>query len=146
MARYVVVEFSRNEDAEAFVDQINQLNKAQRKDGLLSYFPRRIVGVFVKPGKTCECSGREKGNYGVKNWPFGIALGGKFGWWVCTNCSKPRAAGHQLVNQLDADDTYEGTSFNGYEMLVCGLQISGYADHQIHRPKKLRLKRRKKVK
>lgn len=141
MARYIVVEFTDNADAEAFVERINWNNQENRKLG--ESFTRRIVGIFVKPGRTCECSGRHKGNFGAKDWPFGIARGAKFGWWVCTNCSKPREGGHQLVNQLNLSDTYEGVIFNDYEFCVTNIEVTGIHTSQYERPKKLR---RKKVK
>lgn len=144
MARYVVVEFSRNEDAEAFIKDVGEQCKAYRMDGILSKVPRRIVGVFVKPGKTCECWDASHINYGDKNREHGIALGEKFGWWVCTKCNRPRAAGHQLRNQLSMTEMYEGVVFNDFEFGVTNLDVSGFHVNQIDRPKKLRSKRKKK--
>lgn len=141
MARYVLVEFSRNEDAEAFVKSVNQANKDYRTDRVP--FVRRVVGIFVKPGKTCECGDAARINYGDKNQKQGIERGGKFGWWVCTRCGRPRAGGHQLVNQLRMGDTYEGPVFNDYEFCVTDLAVTGIHTSQIERPKRFR---RKKVK
>lgn len=141
MARYIVVEFGDNAEADAFVDQINEECSKRRKAG--NPFTRRIAGIFVKPGKTCECSGRNRGNFGVKNFAFGIALGAKFGWWVCTNCNKPREGGHQLHNQLDLSDTYGGVIYNNYEFCITSLDITGIHTNQYERPKKLRRKKAK---
>lgn len=141
MARYVVVEFAENADAEEFIKRTNELNADSRKEGLS--FQRRIVAVFVKPGRTCGCSGWEKGNSGAKNWPFGVSLGAKFGWWVCDNCGKPRRGGHQLYNQLDMGDTYEGAQHDHYEFGVTSLDITGIRVGAIDRPKKLRRKKAK---
>src|SRR6478609_2303574 len=124
MARYVVVEFPDNAEAESFVRQVMEQNRFARQDRLP--FLSRIVGVFVKPGKTCECGDRNKANYGDKNWHHAtIARGEKFGWWVCSRCNRPRAAGHQLVNQIVASETYEGTSFNDFEFCVTSLDVTG---------------------
>lgn len=133
MGRYIVIDFDRNEAAEAFLK-----DWAEGKE----YFPgnfSRIVGIFVKPGRTCNCADKDRANYGDKNHKFsGISLGGKFGWWVCDRCKKPRKAGHQLVNQIKASDHAEGPSFDGYEMTVTGLQVTGIFRKNIKRKKKLR--------
>jgi hypothetical protein len=143
MARYVVVEFADNGAAEEFIAGINQLNKTIRKDGLVD-FGRRVVGVFVKPGKTCGCPDANRANYGDKNWqPATIARGAKFGWWVCSRCKRPRKAGHSLVNQLRLSETYEGSIYEDYEFGVTDLGISGFHTKQIDRPKKLRRKKAK---
>ena len=136
MARYVVVEFNNNADADEFVRQMSDDNKDRRKAGLS--FAWRVVGVFVKPGRTCTCSGWEKGNCGAKDWPFGIALGEKFGWWICDNCNKPRRGGHQLNNQLDMADTYEGVVYDGFEFGVTSIDVTGILNSRIGRHKKLR--------
>lgn len=142
MARYVVLEFPDNYDAEEFVRQTNELNASLREDRLS--FQRRVVGIFVKPGKTCSCWDAKWINYGDKNREEGIQRGEKFGWWVCTRCNKPRAAGHQLENQVKLSETYEGQVYNDFEFGVTGLQVSGFHTDQIDRPKKLRRKKEKK--
>lgn len=143
MARYVVVEFVDNDEAQRFVDKVDARGDSYCVDGLLP--PTRVVGIFVKPGKTCECTDGYRANYGDKNWNAAeIERGGKFGWWICTRCNRPRKAGHQLKNQVKPSETYEGVSFQGYEFGVTDLCISGFALEQIDRPKKLRRKKRKK--
>lgn len=142
MARYVVIEFTDNVDAEAFIQQFDSDNEARRS--AREPFLRRIVGVFIKPGKTCQCWDAGHINYGDKNKDAGIARGEKFGWWVCTRCNRPRAAGHQLVNQLLLSECYEGTVFNNYEFGVQGLYVSGIHTDQVDRPKRLRRKKPKK--
>lgn len=141
MARYVVVEFDDNGVADEFVQLIADRNKQSRKQG--EPLGGRIVGVFVKPGKTCECSDRNRANYGDKNWKHAaIARGEKFGWWVCTRCNRPRAAGHVLVNQLAMSDTYEGTIYNDFEFCVTNLDVTGIHTKQVKRHKKLRPKKK----
>lgn len=140
MARYVVVEFPDNKEADWFVEQVNQECAKRRKEGnpLLS----RIAGVFVKPGRTCVCSDRASANYGDKqNFNADIQRGAKFGWWVCSRCNRPRAAGHQLVNQVSMSDLHEGVIYADYEFCVTGLDVTGIHTSQIDRPKKLKPKK-----
>lgn len=139
MGRYVVVEFVDNADADAFVQRLNEENVQNRN--MRKLFSRRVVGIFVKPGRTCDCSDWGRANYGDKNWPVGIARGAKFGWWVCTRCNKPRKAGHELANQVMPSETFEGVIFDEYETCVTNLQVSGFHTDQIARPKKLRKKK-----
>ena len=77
MARYVVVEFTDNADAEEFIQRTNDLNANARKARIP--FSRRIVGVFVKPGLICMCSDWAKAS--DKNWhAVEVLKGEKFGW------------------------------------------------------------------
>lgn len=138
MARYIVIEFERNETAEAFIKDWQE-----GKEAFPSNFSR-IVGIFVKPGRTCNCWDKDRINYGDKLKDVGISRGAKFGWWVCGRCGKPRKAGHQLVNQISAADHPEGPSFDDYEMTVTGLSITGIHRKQIKRKKKLRDKEKRK--
>lgn len=141
MARYVVVEFADNAQAEDFIQRLRQDNEADRRER--RPFTTRVAGVFVKPGKTCMCWDRNAINYGDKNRKGGIARGERFGWWVCTICNKPRAAGHQLVNQLKPSELYEGSVYNDFEFGVTNLEVSGFHTEQVDRPKKLRRKKAK---
>jgi hypothetical protein len=137
MGRYVVIDFDDNKDAEAFLEGL----KTGHMDGhKLRQVSARVVGIFVKPGRTCKCPDAFRINYGDKNQQEGISRGAKFGWWVCTRCGKPRKAGHQLVNQISASEHPEGPSFDGYEMTVTGLSVTGIARANIKRKKKLRNK------
>lgn len=141
MARYVVLEFTDNDDAEEFIEKVNTENEFFRKERLS--FRRRVVGIFVKPGKTCGCPDASRANYGDKNWqPATINRGEKFGWWVCSRCNRPRKAGHQLVNQVKPSETYQGIVYEDYEFGVTNLDVSGFHVDQIVRPKKLRLKKK----
>jgi hypothetical protein len=133
MARYVVVEFKNNGDAEAFIERIHQ-DTAQ---GTM----RRIVGVFVKPGRTCDCRNWQRTNSGDKNQAVTIVRGGKFGWWVCTACNRPRKAGHQLVNQVLPSSLYPelgSTKDSQWEFCVDNLSVGSIHTNNIDRPKKLR--------
>ena len=141
MARYIVLDFDRNEDAEAFVAELTSgAEMGERTWNKVS----RVVGIFVKPGRTCNCSDAKRINYGDKNEKWGINRGLKFGWWVCERCGKPRKAGHQLVNQVSATSHPEGPSFDGYEMTVTSLSVTGIARANLKRKKKLRDKSKRK--
>lgn len=133
MARYVVIEFAKNADADDFIERIHQ----QTQEGILM----RIAGVFVKPSKYCQCPDWERINYGDKNEKHGVGYGSKFGWWVCTYCNRPRRAGHQLINQVKLSELYPElmTSKDAeYEFAVTNLSITGIHTQNIDRPKKLR--------
>lgn len=131
MARYIVVEFADNGDAEAFISAVAGDSKVDGK--------RRVVGVFVKPIKLCGCADWRHINYGDKNREHEVVRGERFGWWICTRCKRPRRAGHQLVNQIKASETYPERDWHPeYEMTVTGLDVSGIHIDNINRPKKLR--------
>lgn len=147
MARYVVVEFIDNADAEEFIQREAERNEQTRKILPGTPFKRRVVGVFVKPASICVCWDWQKANYRgpdpLKNKNRGIAEGLTFGWWVCSTCKKPRRAGHKLRNQVALPDTYEGDIRDGYEFCVTGIDITGIHTDNIERPKKLRRKKAK---
>lgn len=90
MARYVMLSFDHNDEAEAFIKAV------QRKDGVIyskplegaefQYMPLPenvfVRGVWAKPTSFCpglSCTGNK-----------GFTRGQKFGWWVCATCKKPR--------------------------------------------------------
>jgi hypothetical protein len=65
MARYVVLYFENNVEAEALVELTHK---------------ETIVALVPAPTQFCEgCTGKNKG------W----TLGQKYGWWVCIFCKKP---------------------------------------------------------
>ena len=145
MARYIVIEVEDNVVAQELIDSFVDKTPDSIRAGKLM----RVVGIFVRPGRTCECPDAQVINYRdptkLKNATGGITRGEKFGWWVCSVCGKPRKGGHQLVNQIVASDTHE-MSTSGWEMTVTGLQVGMVHKTQIDRPKKLRLKKPKKSK
>jgi len=87
MARYVVLEFEDNEDAEHFVGDV------------FYHYAGEVVGLFAKPTQFCDGGGCTRGR--VQPW----ARGAKFGWWVCRTCKKPTSAGggeklmHHVLSQ-----------------------------------------------
>ena len=139
MARYIVVEVEDNVAAQELVDSLMRKTPDNIRAGKLM----RVVGIFVRPGRTCECLDAQTVNYRdptkEKN-AAGVTRGEKFGWWVCSRCGKPRKGGHQLVNQIVASDVHE-MSTGGWEFTVTGLQVGMIHKRNIIRPKKLRLKK-----
>lgn len=73
MARYVVLEFEYNEDADLFV-------------GDMLHDGEDVVGVYAKPTQFCTSGGCGKGR--VK----AFVRGQKWGWWVCESCKRPSRA------------------------------------------------------
>ena len=85
MAKYVVIEFDNDEDADAYINEIKDAEESIM--GMLSSHygaPQlaRIVGLYKKPTIFCECQGSRKP-------PMGWTRGKKYGWWICTECGKP---------------------------------------------------------
>lgn len=140
MARYIVVEIETNTHAQTVLEELDSMCLEAIRSGYLM----RIVGVFVRPGTTCECPDWQTVNYRdptkEKN-AAGVTRGEKFGWWVCSRCGKPRKASHQLVNQLLPSQTREISDVKGWEVTVDGLSITSIHKRNIPRPKKLRLKK-----
>jgi hypothetical protein len=143
VARYIVVEVEDNGAAQEFIDALMEKTPDAIRAGKLM----RVVGIFVRPGKVCVCHDRQEVNYRDptkdKN-AAGVARGEKFGWWVCSRCGKPRMAGHQLENQMEAADTYEFNWETEWEFTVSGLQVGAIYKKNITRPKKLRRKKKEK--
>jgi hypothetical protein len=76
LAKYVLVAFDKDADAEEFVAEV------QGRGGVVTppdVTPAIIRGVWKKPTKFCTgCTGRK-----------GYTRGKKYGWWVCVSCGKP---------------------------------------------------------
>lgn len=93
-SRYLLIEFDSEEQALNLKEKIDASSRAGR--------PFRVVGLFAKPTKYCEC--------GVGNWTTTKARvsptkrGRKFGWEVCTNCRRPTHATSGLVNLVKPRD------------------------------------------
>jgi hypothetical protein len=81
MARYVLVEFDNNGDAEGFVTTITDPSNT----GFV-----RIVGVYMKPTQFCKCS-----NPGDKS-----LRGQKYGLMVHKDCGKPKVGVWQSPRNL----------------------------------------------
>jgi hypothetical protein len=87
MARYVLLAFDKDSDADAFVEMVSVLH-AEGKEFLVTDDPIHegrsfrgfIRGMWQKPTIFCQCS-QIKGR--------GWTRGKKRGWWVCTKCARP---------------------------------------------------------
>lgn len=89
MARYVVMEFDDNAQAEAFVAKIN--SDPTRKF--------RVRWLFAQPRKFCECPAGATSRDGKA-----IVKGEKLGWWVHNECGRPITGNYQSpYNLLDPD-------------------------------------------
>jgi hypothetical protein len=81
MARYVLLAFDKDSDADAFVKNVQENNGAALVEGydhgIIQAFVR---GMWQKPTIFCQCT-QIKGR--------GWTRGKKRGWWVCTKCARP---------------------------------------------------------
>lgn len=80
MARYVLLSFSSNADAEYFV-------RANAK--VVETCPFEVTAVYGKPTQHCDPSDGHRGKRSGNRRVVGYTRGKKFGWWVCTACGKP---------------------------------------------------------
>jgi hypothetical protein len=141
MARYIVLEFLDNDQAENFIEKIDAQTKAGKKF--------RVVGLFSPPRLfACQCpitSGTGSALYR----PPKAERGGKFGWWLCGRCNKPRPGGHQLNNLLQLGQLFgkaarmkkltkyeDQVDGRNYEWQIKGLSIAEVPLHNINRKKK----------
>lgn len=84
MPRYLLVEFDSNDAADRMRAQIDAA-EAKGKGF-------RVIGMFSKTAKLCDCEVRQKGSI----------RGSKLGWWLCPTCHKPKPGSPQtLSNMLD---------------------------------------------
>lgn len=80
MARYVLLEFDDNADAEALVEAIDAgivISHEKR-----SFLKPRLRGLWMKPTQFCECKGKGKNTRS-------FTRGTKYGLWVHSACKKP---------------------------------------------------------
>lgn len=85
MPRYLLVEVDDNATADRLRAQIDNAGK-----------PFRVIGMFSKATKLCDCVERSKT----------VVKGSKFGWWLCPECRKPKPGdGQTLFNMLDDPET-----------------------------------------
>lgn len=110
-SRYMLIEFDDEASALKLKEQIDDRSRAGR--------PLRVVGLFAKPTRFCEC--------GIEGWtttsrqPSTTKRGRKFGWWVCTKCKRPTASESGLVNLIAPGDIINPVTFdlkNGVGSLI----------------------------
>lgn len=85
MAKYVLVQFSSDEDADGFIKTLDAGH-----DTVPDQIRMKVVGAFKKPTLFCECttpSERSK-------------RGAKWAWWLCTVCGKPKPNQFQQPRNL----------------------------------------------
>lgn len=111
MARYVLLEFDDNEEASRFVEQ-----------HLVPFASNGPIvrGVYAKPTQFCTC----------KSSP-GQTRGSRLGWWVCTNCKKPRVRMTQMPRNLLEGSAPEGGTRVWYTVSVHPYKAEQAADGTI---------------
>lgn len=88
MGRYLLIEFDDNDSADRMRAQIDTAHANGKQF--------RVVGMFSRPSTLCDCSTRSGKS----------VRGAKFGWWLCTECRKPKSGSSQtLGNMLDDEGT-----------------------------------------
>jgi len=98
MARYVLLSFDDNAEAERFIEAVKQRDvffsaaNPNGEGGSYGYFSDNVFtrAVWGKPVKFCECT--NPGDNSV--------LGAKFGWWVHRPCGRPKKGQWQHPKNL----------------------------------------------
>jgi hypothetical protein len=85
MAKYVVLAFDNDEDADSFSGTI--LHGGPSAVGTI-----QIAGIFKKPTLFCECPGVSDKS----------VRGAKWGWWLHKDCGKPKRGNPQHPRNLIA--------------------------------------------
>jgi hypothetical protein len=85
MARYVLLSFSSNADAEDFVLEYQARLEGRSLD--MSQPEYEIDAVYGKPTQFCTPGDGHRGRRRAS----GYTRGKRFGWWVCAMCGKPEA-------------------------------------------------------
>ena len=139
MPRYLVIEFADNGEADIFREKVDKLTSEGKRF--------RVAGMFAVPHlMRCQCARVSVGVYKIPKPRRGM----KFGWWLCGNCGKPRAGGHDLVNLLNPKELFGRTSRftkgvlpveersipDNYEWQIKGLTIAELPINNIGRKKK----------
>jgi len=89
VARYVLIEFDNDAEADSFVVTINGTDSP-----FIGTATMRAIGVYQKPTMFCECPGVDDTS----------VRGAKHGWWLHRKCGKPKR-GHvqHPLNKLTPD-------------------------------------------
>ena len=96
-ARYLLIEFDDETQATRLREQIDKATRGGKRF--------RVVGLFAKPTKYCQCDPRT--HVTTKTHTAPIKRGRKYGWWVCLNCRRPTPSISGLVNLLKPRDIIE---------------------------------------
>lgn len=107
MARYLLVEFDNDDQADTLRAQIDSAAKKGK--------PYRVLGMFQKPRRFCACPPDKD----RQNWKR-LVRGSKYGWWVCGTCKRARLGIHQLNNLLSHEERLSPTTSDGVDYLEPG--------------------------
>lgn len=118
--RYLIIEFDDEQDAEKLRAQVDAATQKGRK--------YRTVGLFARPGKVCICSNiaAERGRSRDM-----VARGGRFGWWVCTKCKKPRLGNHELKNLIPQNGIIDPTITEGVDVYARTPEMKRYTRYPL---------------
>lgn len=114
--RYLLIEFDDEAAASSLREQINAATKKGKRF--------RVVGLFARPGKSCICiitQGQRAKDL--------VQRGGRFGWWLCKSCGKPRLGNHQLKNLVIPTEVIEPTVFDDVDTLMTQVDTRKYIRH-----------------
>ena len=100
-ARYLLVEFDDAESADKLRQQLDDRTRAGR--------PFRVVGLFAKPTRTCECDPETAVTN--RTGESRLRRGRKLGWWVCSVCKRPDPQLTGLRNLLKPQDIIDSPSW-----------------------------------
>lgn len=112
MSRYLIIEFDDDAQAEALRAQINTATAKGKRF--------RVVGLFARPKRWCKCIIDKTDMRGR------VVRGGKYGWWVCTECRHPRLGGHQAKNLLPREGIDTSPIIQGIDQLSNAPKILDY--------------------
>lgn len=88
MARYVVLSFDGNKDAEDFVEKQIRTKWGLEERGDVEYAKTlpEVEALIAKPTMFCLEPNKHRERSGGRS---GWTQGKKYGWWVCGVCKKP---------------------------------------------------------
>lgn len=89
MARYLLIEFDDDAQADTLRAQIDAATAKGKKF--------RVVGLFGRPKRFCACV-PDKTKMKDR-----VIRGPKLGWWVCRDCKRPRLGNHELRNLIEGE-------------------------------------------
>lgn len=106
MAKYVLLQFDDDEEADEFVKGAQEvgyaLSASEKSSMWKSFFI--VVGVFKKPTLFCDCTGKDDKS----------ARGTKWGWWLHKACGKPkRGMTHHPWNLLHPGEKLTNNPYIG---------------------------------
>lgn len=93
-ARYLLIEFDDEQQASRLRAQIDNATKSGKAF--------RVVGLFAKATKYCQCDPLNKVT--TKTNDARLKRGKKYGWWVCLECRRPDSRMAGLVNLIKPRD------------------------------------------